>query len=330
MFFAAAKRAQAAGACMIGSEADFLALIDRFFPNHGMLVGRGDDCAVFSCPEKMCVTSDLFIEDVHFRRRYFSPFDIGHKALAVNISDIAAMGAVPLGFSLSLAVPTGLDQSFWSGFFSGMSGLAQKHALFLSGGDLSRADKLAANITIWGDCSSGYRLRGHCREGDKIFLVGKIGLARTGLFLLESGMSSRGYSRAIEAHLRPLPQVEAGIQLAGLEGVMAMMDVSDGLARDFPRLLGPDMGVEIELDHADLDSEIVSWCSRTGENPLEFALLGGEDYALVAVVDKQAVVRLGDELGLQGRFIGTVCKKAGIFLQGVPLTCQGFDHFSYQ
>ena len=77
MFFAAAKRAQTAGACMIGSEADFLALIDRFFPNHGMLVGRGDDCAVFSCPEKMCVTSDLFIEDVHFRRRYFSPFDIG-------------------------------------------------------------------------------------------------------------------------------------------------------------------------------------------------------------------------------------------------------------
>ena len=86
----------------------------------------------------------------------------------------------------------------------------------------------------------------------------------------------------------------------------------------------------IELDRADLDSEIVSWCSRTGENPLEFALLGGEDYALVAVVDKQAVVRLGDELGLQGRVIGTVCKKAGIFLQGVPLTCQGFDHFSYQ
>lgn len=311
---------------MFGSEDDFLALIDDFFPDCGMLVGRGDDCAVFSCPEKICVTSDLFIEDVHFRRSYFSPFDIGHKALAVNISDIAAMGAVPLGFSLSLAIPPGLDQAFWSGFFSGMSSLAQKYSLVLSGGDLSRADKLAVNITVWGDCSSGYRLRGVCLEGDRIFLVGQIGLARTGFSLLESGLDLPGYSRAIAAHLRPTPQVEAGIQLANFEGVRAMMDVSDGLARDFSRLLGPDMGVEIEMESTRLDADILSWCARTGENPFEFALIGGEDYALVAVVDKHLAPRLGGAVP-QGYFIGTVCKKAGIFLRGTPLSCQGFDHF---
>ncbi len=311
---------------MPASEDDFLALIDRFFPNHGMLVGRGDDCAVFSCPEKMCVTSDLFVEDVHFRQRYFAPFDIGHKALAVNLSDIAAMGARPLGFSLSLAVPSGPGESFWSDFFGGMSALAQKHGLFLSGGDLSRSDKLAVNITAWGDCSRGYRLRGVCSEGDQIFLVGPAGLARTGFSVLESGASTQGYDRAIAAHLRPQPQVEAGLRLAGLEGVKAMMDVSDGLVRDFPRLLGPDMGVEIELEREDIDPEVVCWCSQTGQDPLEFSLLGGEDYALVAVVDRGAGASV--EAAVQGRYIGTVRGQTGIFLRGRRLGCQGFDHFA--
>ena len=140
---------------------------------------------------RSCVTSDLFIEDVHFRRRYFSPFDIGHKALAVNISDIAAMGAVPLGFSLSLAVPTGLDQSFWSGFFSGMSGLAQKHALFLSGGDLSRgtswlpilpSGEIVLRDTAFADIAV---------KVTKFFLSARLALPEQDFFLLESGMSSR-------------------------------------------------------------------------------------------------------------------------------------------
>ena len=310
---------------MFGCEDDVLALIDRYFPrDDGMLVGRGDDCAVFSCPQKMCVTSDLFLEDVHFRRRYFSSFDIGYKALAVNLSDIAAMGAKPLAFSLSLGVPTGIEAEFWGGFFSGMATLARRYGVILSGGDLSRSDKILINITVWGDCSAAYCQRGNCSAGDKIFLVGQIGLARAGFLLLEDGISLQQFPQAVAAHLRPEPLLEAGQKLAAFSGVRAMMDISDGLFRDLPRLLGGKFGAEIDADALPIAPAVLSWCATSGQNPLEFALVGGEDYALAAVVSSDAV----DDLPVsQGRIIGTVCETSGIFLHGKPLVCQGFDHF---
>lgn len=310
---------------MFGSEDDFLALIDRYFPrDDGMLVGRGDDCAVFSCPQKMCVTSDLFIEDVHFRRHYFSPFDIGYKSLAVNLSDIAAMGAKPLAFSLSLAFPTDIDAVFWSDFFSGMATLASRYGVILSGGDLSRADKILINITVWGDCSAAYCQRGNCSVGDKIVLVGQIGLARTGFLLLEAGIASRQFSQAAAAHLRPEPLLEAGQKLASFSGVKSMMDISDGLVRDLPRLLGGKFGAEIDADALPIEQVVLERCAVSGQNPFEFALVGGEDYALAAVVAADSK----DDLSvLAGKIIGTVCETPGLFLHGKPFVGQGFDHF---
>ncbi len=171
------------------SEEQFLELIDTYFPrDHKFLtLGRGDDCAVFTGDKEMCVSSDLFLEDVHFRRDYFTAEDIGYKALAVNVSDIAAMGAHPVAFTMDLMAPSDLDDEFWNGFFKSMSMLARQNDMVLAGGDLSRADKLGVSITAFGTAPGSKRFltRGNCVPGDILFTVGDLGLARAGLMTLE-------------------------------------------------------------------------------------------------------------------------------------------------
>lgn len=352
----------------LSSEDAFLALINSFFPacTPKLRVGRGDDCAVFSCRDSMCVSSDLFLENVHFRLGYFSAEDIGYKALAVNISDIAAMGAKPTGFVMNLMISDQqrdtLGNGFWNGFFQGMSELAKEHDLVLAGGDLSRASCMGVAITIWGEPPSGgrYLQRGQAREGDVLFCIGEIGLARLGLTLLEDsaeqgrlckqaasrttarsqarftprhglarqahGVDPSSYPAAVRAHLRPTLHVsEAGI-LTGIDGVRGLMDVSDGLARDLPRYLGPNLGCCITLRGAELHPELRRFATRQQSDALEWALLGGEDYALLGSVAEEDWPRLRREIPTARR-LGDVTGVPGIFLNEKKFRFQGFDHF---
>ena len=139
------------------SEDSILACLARHFPatHPSLLLGRGDDCAVLKAGTPLCVSSDLFLEDVHFRRSYFTPEEIGHKALAVNVSDIAACGGRPLAFTLALGLPDDVDALWLDRFFSGMAALAQEQRLALAGGDLSRSPFLHVSITIWGESYTG-------------------------------------------------------------------------------------------------------------------------------------------------------------------------------
>ena len=133
------------------SEQDFLACIDRYFsPVHSNLeVGRGHDCALLRTPDNLLLSTDLFLQDSHFRRSYFSQADIGYKALAVNLSDIAGMGGKPLGFSLALIAPPDCSSEDWDALFAAMAELAATWDVPLAGGDLSKSDKLGLSITIW-------------------------------------------------------------------------------------------------------------------------------------------------------------------------------------
>lgn len=325
------------------SEQDFLALIDRHFPGssaHSSLP-RGDDCAVLACPPTMVLSTDLFLEDIHFRRSYFSPGDIGWKALAVNVSDIAAMGARPLGFSLGLMIPAGPPPGpgFWGELLAGMAALAREHDLTLTGGDLSRAPLLGLCVTIWGRPGPTGRLltRGACRPGDVLLACGHLGLVRAGLQALEAEgpAAARRWPAAAAAHLRPRPQVAAGLALAAHPGVRAAMDVSDGLAQDLPRLLGQDRdsapgaapGAALTLTPEALHPETRAWCEHTGQDSVTFACLGGEDYALLAACDPHdAPAVLAATPG--ARAIGTVTAAPGITLNGQPAPARGFDHFS--
>lgn len=320
----------------IKSEKDFLTLIDRHFPaqNGHVTLGRGDDCSIVSTGTTLCLSKDLFIEGVHFRRSYFGPGDIGYKSLAVNISDIAAMGGNPQGFELGLIIPEGLDTGFWDEFFQSMAFLASEHDMILAGGDLSKGPCLGVSITVWGEPAPGTRFlsRGNAHPGDILFVHGQLGLARCGLLLLESEGSSALTSHpvATKAHLRPEMRVETGMQLARQNCVRGLMDVSDGLARDLPRFLSCSQepcGADISFPDDFLHPEIVSYSGKNSYSARELIFMGGEDYALLGAASPDCFNRLKKDVrGLVK--IGKVSEDTGIRLDEITFDKSGFDHFS--
>lgn len=312
------------------SEEQFLNLIDTYFPrDHEFLkLGRGDDCAVFAGGKDYCVSSDLFIEDVHFRHDYFSAEDIGYKALAVNISDIAGMGVKPVAFTMDLMAPTDIDEEFWDSFFKSMGMLARQNDMVLAGGDISKSEKLGVSITIFGVAggSGNFVKRANCAPGDILFTVGDLGLARAGLMTLEA-LGSKGreaFPAAVLAHLRPKPKVLIGT-LLNSAGVNSLMDVSDGLARDLPRLVGPELGADITLVSEQLNGNVLAFGLGVGADPVEIAILGGEDYALVGATSPDNMDKVKSVPGLT--VIGTVTDTPGLIVNGAPFQAEGFDHF---
>ncbi|MCL1915337.1 MAG: AIR synthase related protein [Desulfovibrionaceae bacterium] len=352
----------------ISSEDQILALLDEYFdPAPSTLtLGRGDDCAEFSVSGVLALSTDLFLEDAHFRRRYFLPEEIGHKALAVNLSDLAAAGADPLAFSLGLICPPDLEVDWLRALFSGMSVLAGRHGLALSGGDLSAGDRLGFCITLWGRPVGRLgALRRGALPGQDLFVVGpglerensacSLGLARLGLSLLEGkGRSALAdYPGACTALLRPDPQVEAGKALASLVSRaedLYLMDVSDGLMRDLPRLLrgsvrGIPPGADLDLSSRLLHPELRAFAAACPVPPasepaldpaLGLALSGGDDYLLLGAAASELLPRLDAALRdlpsapVLTR-IGRVEKIPGLRCQGLPLEQRAelgaFDHF---
>jgi thiamine-monophosphate kinase len=332
------------------SEQDFLDLIDRHFPAHaeGVLLGRGDDCAILDtlgdALGPLCVSTDLFVEGAHFRRSYFSAADIGHKALAAAASDLAAMGAAPVACALSLVLPpdgpNGLDDAFLDELLAGMAALSTRLGLPLVGGDLSRGPALILDLAVFGRPGPARVLlrRGTLRPGDGLVLIGDAGLARAGLLALEdSGRAACGlWPDATTAHLRPEPRLDDGQLLAGLPGVRALMDVSDGLARDIPRLLGQGtgcgkipglpLGADLCLDASLLHPEALRFYQARGDDPLEAFVLGGEDYALLAGVEPSGIARTLAAVP-QAQHIGTVSALPGLRVNATDFTRAGFDHF---
>lgn len=313
----------------IFSEDDYLALIDRHFPNaHPHLrLGRGDDAAVLACPGELCLTSDLFLQDVHFRLDYFTPEDIGYKALAVNLSDVAAMGARPLGFCLGLMIPPGLTAGFFDRLLAGMAELALESGVALVGGDLSAAPLLGLSVTAWGErAGERFLVRQSARPGDRLFVVGPAGLARAGLTCLEryGRAAAERWPAAARAHLRPLVRVADGPRLAAVAGVRGLMDLSDGLARDLPRFLGA-LGADLDPE-ATPHAEAVQAAGLLGEDPERFMLAGGEDYALLGACAPAdwPIVRAAAP---DAWSLGVASDRPGVRLRGEPLTVQGFDHF---
>lgn len=326
------------------SEDDFLTLIAEKFPNEhpSLILGRGDDCAEISCPPHMAISTDLFVEDVHFRRNYFSLFEIGYKALAVNISDIAAAGAKPLGVSTGLVVPVPFKREDAVSLIDGMAKAAADHDIALTGGDLSRGDKLSICVTIWGKSAvkngeGAFLRRGPVTEGDILFVCGHIGLARAGfLSLEEKGRSAMlEYPAACKAHLMPEPLVQTGLLLAEAPSCR-LMDISDGLLRDLPRMLkayGVSYGAAVHIHEAALHPETVAFAKKQKENAALFAFTGGEDYALLGSCSEKDGILIEEAMGRREnmpRFlrIGNVTGQPGIILNEKPLSMTGFDHFS--
>jgi len=203
-----------------------------FVPSTSSLkLGIGDDCAVFrpGGREDLLFTTDMLLEDIHFRRETHSAADVGHKALARGLSDIAAMGGAPRFCLLSLAVPRWADQAWVDRFYSGFLELADKTATPLAGGDLASAERFCGDVIVCGGVPrEGALLRSGAKPGDGIFVSGRLGVSALGL--------AKGRGRPWKRHLRPEPRLALGRFLRERLHATAAMDLSDGLSLDLNRM----------------------------------------------------------------------------------------------
>ncbi|OIS56105.1 thiamine-phosphate kinase [Bacillus subtilis] len=251
-------------------------------------VGIGDDAALYTAKhgvqEIVCV--DTMVEDVHFKLHYSSPEDIGYKALAVNISDIAAMGGIPKYYLVSIAVPSRWTKAEIKAMYEGMNELGKLYHMDLIGGDtVSISDKLVVTVTVIGEVEKGRAcLRSLARPNDIVFVTGEIGSSAAGLSLLleETNLqnSSVETDYFIHRHKRPQPRVSVG-RLCSSMNRAALNDISDGLASELNEIAEASC-VSIEIDESMLP--IHSDLPKLHRNWKEWALFGGEDFELTGTV----------------------------------------------
>ena len=298
---------------------------ERFasIPSHGC-EGIGDDCAVLplNTTESMVVTTDLLVEDIHFLRDRITPEQLGRKSLAVNLSDVAAMGAAPVASFLSLSLPPGVTGVWIDAFLAGYHALSTQFGVPLLGGDTTSArDRLTVSVTAIGRAENTHlKRRGDAKPGDRIFVTGYLGDSAQGLQDMLSGRDTP----FIALHNKPEPFVNEGIWLGGRNEVHAMMDISDGIASDLMHILQMSgVGAEVSLDMIPTNT------------PIELAVAGGEDYTLLLTADVGAAARLAEDY--KAKF-GEPLYEIGRIVAGeeirwldrgnpVLLECEGFAHF---
>lgn len=263
----------------------------------GVLAGIGDDAAVLALTPgaSLLATTDLIIEHVHFRRPGASPRDVGWKALAVNLSDIAAMGGVPRYALLALALPGSAGVKEVEEFVQGLHELARVHRVALVGGDTSSSPGgWMINVTVLGEHGGQPRLRSAARPGHVVAVTGTLGGSAAGLCLLEgqrdrarvAGLDQAADAELVAAHLRPTPRVAEGRWLGAAPGVHAMMDLSDGLATDLGHVCRESgVGARVRVDRLPVAPGALAAARALGADPLRWAAAGGEDYELLVTLD---------------------------------------------
>jgi len=300
-------------------------------PGAGVEVGVGDDAAVVQPTpgRKLVVTTDVLVEGRHFDAAVSDPEDWGWKAVAVNVSDLAAMGAVARWLVVALTVPDAAEVGALERVYAGIGEACRAFGVALVGGDTSGGPALSLAVTALGEAEQVVTRAG-ARPGDRLVVTGPLGAAAAGLALLER---DDGPARALlgrfpglaAAHRRPAPDLGMGPRLA-LAGATAMVDVSDGLAGDAAHLAeASGVGVEIRDAALPLAPGVAEAAALLGRDPVELALGGGEDFVLAAALPRAA--DLGGVLDC-GRFTADPDRRVHETLAGpVPLAGLAYDHF---
>jgi thiamine-monophosphate kinase len=335
-------------------EFELLARIRERLPLDGRRVrlGSGDDAAV-TVPGGATATSvDALVDGVHFRREHASLIQIGHKALATALSDLAAMGAEPGEAYVVLGIPDNLDEDGCIELLDGMTALAKKTGTDIAGGDVTCANELFLAITVVGHASDpdSFVSRGGARPGDALVLTGEIGGAAAGLALLDDPHLDADFAfsdaigplsaKSAEAgllrrQLEPVPRLGAGRALAD-SGATAMIDLSDGLGGDARHLaVSSGVGLAIEASTLPLAPGAAEVAAATGQNPLALALSGGEDYELLASIPleriDQAATAVHEAEGIELTKIGEAVAGKGVEIRlpgGERLEAVGFDQLA--
>ena len=303
----------------LGEAATLKRIIPLLPESDRTILGPGDDCAVITVPDgRVPLTVDLMIEGPDFRVGLSSGYDVGWKACATNLSDVAAMGATPTALVVAVAAPPSTPVDFLEGISRGFADAAEALApgCGVVGGDLSTAPVIMVSVTATGEFDGVNPVtRSGARVGHQVAVAGDLGRARHGLDLLfEHAMSPDGvvdedavaelwrtHPAELSAQLRPAPPIFAG-RIAALAGASSMMDISDGLVLDAARICAAS-GVGIDFDLASVGSRI--------------ALTGGEDHSLLATFPLSATIPP------EFRVIGRVVPNSGVSVDGVPFTAKG-------
>jgi thiamine-monophosphate kinase len=305
-------------------EFGLIAAIAARLPQGGAtIVGVGDDAAVLAAPDaRVVATMDLLVEGRHFRRDWSGPAEIGGKAAAQNLADVAAMGATPAALLVGLAAPGDLPVAWAQDLVSGMTAECGRTGATVVGGDVSGADVIMLAITALGDLGGRDPVtRAGARPGDLLAVAGVLGHSAAGLALLQAGLAEP--ASLVAAHRWPHPRYQAGPEAATL-GATSMIDVSDGLVADAGHVAQAS-GVLIDIDTARLEpgGDLRAAASvLPGSDPLAWMLTGGEDHALAATFPP------GTVLPAHWQVIGQVRDGQGIRVDGKPFAGPaGWDHY---
>jgi thiamine-monophosphate kinase len=306
-------------------------------------LGIGDDCAILRPQAGMewVITTDTQVEDVHFRRDWLTPYQIGWRALAVNLSDIAAMGAEPFAALAAFSLPASTEEAFFEQFLDGVCALGQQYSCPLIGGNLTREPThLSLTFTLLGRVPLGQAVRrSGARAGDDVWVSGRLGGASAGLRTL---LQPRPKFEAIGTALRrryaqPQPRIQEALFLRASGQLTSLIDLSDGLAGDLGHICDESgVGADVLADALPLDAGVREVASAVGEAPLTFALRGGEDFELCCTAAPGALAPLCQEFhrrfGLDLTRIGMITAERGLRLthgdgSQASLSPQAFDHF---
>ncbi len=311
----------------LGESESLKRTIGRLIKGKYTLVGPGDDAAVVSAPDsRYVVTTDTMIEGHDFRLDWSTGFDLGYKAIATNVSDVAAMGAKPTALVVAIALPGSTNISWLEAFADGLNAAIQDLApdAEVVGGDIASSDKVFISVTAHGDLESREPvLRSGAKAGDTLAVAGTLGRAAAGLALLQSDSDAKhAFDDLVAIQLRPQPPIASGVS-ACLAGATSMLDISDGLAKDASRIAKAS-GVSIEINSRDLqgfEAALEQAAMRLEVSPSDWVRFGGEDHSLLATFPE------GSEIPREFKPIGRVVTQTEhlVTLDGIELQQNGWD-----
>ncbi len=312
-------------------------------PGRGVVIGPGDDAAVVSVTEDrlLLLTCDMMIEDIHFRRQWARPEQIGWKAMVQNLSDIAAMGGAPAFATASIAAPGHLPGPVAEGIAQGLVAAAAEHGAALVGGDLvGSSGPIVIDVALTGWVARELMLlRRGARPGDAICVTGSLGASAAGLAAREQGLVDAAMpelAQALKAHHEPQPRVVEGEAIAATRRATAMMDLSDGLAEDLPRLCAASgIGARVHADRIPIAPACAAVAARLGLDSISLATSGGEDFELLFTCPPDAVEEIAAAAapgGAKVTAIGEIVSgEEAVLVDPRGQTrafASGFDHFA--
>ncbi len=322
------------------SEFGLIDIIKRRYQtaNKGLIVGIGDDAAVFAVDKTRSglLTIDTLVDKIHFDLAYTSFEDLGHKAMAANLSDIAAMGGRPVLAVVSITISRGSTIKDIEKIYAGMKRLAKKHGVAVCGGDTVAGRELSLTIAVYGEArKNNIGLRSGAKAGDAILVTGTLGAAQAGLEILKSKIKNQK-SKIFQKHLRPEPRAKEAQLLASKFKLHGMMDISDGLASELHHLARESrVGIVIDQGALPVAEEAVTAANILKKDPLEYCLYGGEEYELLFTLPARQAVeariilsRAGTTCSIIGQVVkGNGVRMIGYDLKNVKIPDKGYKHF---